>query len=123
MNRWAIIVAISAASACKRDLAASVGDSVQADYPRIRATCYEGALATNPKLSGTVFVRVAIARDGHVQSAEQATDIHEAFPNAAVAKCVADEVTKMKFQETERDDLQLDIPFLFTPRVAGAGPG
>jgi hypothetical protein len=84
---------------------------VRTNYDRFRR-CYESGLARNPKLRGRVAIRFVIERDGTVS--KQAIT-HNELPDCAVAQCVRDGFSDLKFPVPERGIVTVVYPIMLEP--------
>ncbi len=84
---------------------------VRQNFGRFRQ-CYEGALRSNPNLTGRVTARFVIDRDGSVSTAANGgSDL----PDSAAVQCVVSAFYGLSFPAPQEGVVRVTYPILFTP--------
>jgi hypothetical protein len=76
------------------------------------AACYEPALATEPRLAGTVLAHVELSASGRVASV---SDHGSSFAEQTVIACVLDIFRNLKFPVPDGGPLSMTYPVNFSP--------
>ncbi|MFO0590106.1 MAG: AgmX/PglI C-terminal domain-containing protein [Polyangiaceae bacterium] len=94
----------------------AIQSTIQAHNGAFRA-CYDAGLERDSLLTGTVWVKLVIARDGSLESTtiEPKTDL----PDPEAVSCVLNEMKALTFPAPETGKVTVNYPISFAVSAAG----